>query len=162
MKKTYRFLAFAIVGGVFVQAGAIAWGFFGLSDWISNDNGVLNKQVLECTSDCESLFTGEIAFMIHMFLVGLLLIPLLSLALLVVSFFAHIPGGVARAALIVGLVVLQVVVLPMASREIDPSLGALHGINALVLLGVALEAGRRVSAAGSDVPADRTRHSASA
>ena len=97
MKKTYRFLSYAIAVAVVVQAGAIAWGFFGLTDWVTNDNGVLNKQVLECTSGCESLFTAEIAFMIHMFLVGLLLIPLLSLALLVVSFFAHVPGGVARA-----------------------------------------------------------------
>ena len=162
MKKTYRFLSFAIVVGVVVQAGAIAWGFFGLSDWITNDNGVLNKQVLECTSGCESLFTAEIAFMIHMFLVGLLLIPLLSLALLVVSFFAHVPGGVARAAVILGLVVLQVVVLPMLSREIDPAFGALHGINALLLLGVALEAGRRVTSTGDAAVPSRAHHSASA
>ncbi len=161
MRKTYRFLAYAIVGGVFVQAGAIAWGFFGLTDWITNDNGVLNKQVLECTSGCDSLFTAEIAFMIHMFLVGLLLIPLLALSLLVVSFFAHLPGGVARAGIILGLVVLQVIVLPMLSRAVDPSIGALHGINALLILGAALEAGRRASATGAEAEV-RTRHTASA
>ena len=162
MKKTYRFLSYAIAVAVVVQAGAIAWGFFGLTDWVTNDNGVLNKQVLECTSDCESLFTAEIAFMIHMFLVGLLLIPLLALSLLVVSFFAHVPGGVARAAVILGLVVLQVIVLPMLAREIDPSIGALHGINALLLLGAAIEAGRRVTLVGDAAVPSRTHHAASA
>lgn len=162
MRKTYRFLAYAIVAGVIVQAGAIAWGFFGLTDWINNDNGVLNKQVLECTSDCESLFAGEVAFLIHMFLVGLLLIPLLALSLLVVSFFAHVPGGVGRALGIVVLVVLQVIVLPMLAREIDPAIGALHGINALLLLGAAFEAARHAGAPGEDARVAREPHSASA
>lgn len=150
MQKTYRFLAYTIAVLVVVQAAMIAWAFFGLSDWISNDNGVLNKQVLECESDCDSLFTAEIGFLLHMFVIGLLLIPLVSLILLIVSFFAHVPGGVKFAAGIVGLVVLQVIVLPMASREIDPAFGALHGLNAMILLGVALAAGRRASVPRSD------------
>ena len=32
MKKTYRFLAFMIAVLVVVQAGAIAWAFFGLTN----------------------------------------------------------------------------------------------------------------------------------
>jgi len=144
MQKTYRFLAYTIAVLVVVQAGAIAYAFFGLSDWISNDNGVLNKQVLECESDCDSLFTAEIGFLLHMFLIGTILIPLVSLILLIVSFFAKIPGGVKYAAFIFLLIVLQVIVLPALSREIDPAFGALHGINALVLMGAAAAAGRRV------------------
>jgi len=146
VKSTYRFLAYAIAVLVVVQAGAIAWAFFGMTDWITNDNGVVNKQLLECT-DCDQEFTAEWGFAIHMFFNGLLLIPLLSLVLLIVSFFAKIPGGVKWAAGIFGLIILQVILLPMASREIDPAFGALHGINALVLLGTAAMAGRRVGTA---------------
>ena len=52
--KAYRFLAFMIAVLVVVQAGAIAWAFFGLSNWITDDGGVVNKELLECTDDCES------------------------------------------------------------------------------------------------------------
>ncbi|HYH34003.1 MAG TPA: hypothetical protein VD814_02510 [Nocardioides sp.] len=144
MRGVYRVLAYAIAVLVVVQAGAIAWAFFGLTDWISNDNGVVDKALLECT-DCEQEFTAEWGFAVHMFFNGLLLIPLLSLLLLVSSFFAKVPGGVKYAAIVVALVVLQVIVLPMLSREVDPIFGALHGINALILLGVAAMAGRRAS-----------------
>lgn len=145
MRSTYKFLAYAIAVLVVVQAGAIAWAFFGLTDWITNENGVIDKAYLECT-DCESFGTAEWGFAIHMFFNGLVLIPLLSLILLVVSFFAKVQGGVKLALTIVLLVVLQVIVLPMLSREIDPGFGALHGINALILLGAAAGAGRRASA----------------
>lgn len=155
MRKTYRVLAYLIAALVVVQAGAIAWAFFGLTDWINNDGGVVNKALLECT-DCEQQFTAEWGFAIHMFFNGLLLIPLVSIALLVVSFFARIPGGVKYAAVVVGLVALQVIVLPMASREIDPGFGALHGVNALVLLGVALMAGRRAERGTSERTQDHT------
>lgn len=154
MRGTYRFLAFAIAILVVVQAFAIAWAFFGLSDWISNDNGVVDKAFLEC-EDCSGDFTAEWGFAIHMFFNGLILIPLTSLVLLIVSFFAKVPGGVKYAAVIVGLVVLQVAVLPALSREVDPSLGGLHGVNALVLLGVAVVAGRRASAV-TDSPTGST------
>jgi hypothetical protein len=144
MRSTYRVLAFLIAALVVVQAGAIAWAFFGLTNWISNDGGVVDKALLECT-DCDQNFTAEWGFAVHMFFNGLLLIPLVSLLLLIVSFFAKVPRGVAMAAGIVGLVVLQVIVFPMLSREVGSGFGALHGINALVILGVALMAGRRAS-----------------
>jgi hypothetical protein len=81
-----------------------------------------------------------------MFFNGLVLIPLTSLILLIVSFFAKVPRGVMFAAIIVGLVALQVFVLPALSREVGSGFGALHGINALVLMGVALMAAQRASA----------------
>jgi hypothetical protein len=152
MKATYRFLAYGIAVLVLVQAFAIAWAFFGLNDWITNDNGVVDKALLECT-DCEQQFTAEWGFAIHMFFNGLLLIPLVTLLLLVVSFFAKVPGGIAYAGTLVGLVVLQVIVLPELSRAVDPALGGLHGVNALVLLGVAVAAGRKASAAMGTTPA---------
>ena len=142
--KAYRILATAIAVLVVVQAGAIAWGFFGVSNWI-NDGGVLDKDFLDCTEDCENIGASEWGFAIHMFFNGLVLIPLLSIILLIVSFFAKVPGGVKWAAIIVGLVVLQVIVLPMLSREVGSGFGALHGINALVLMGVAIMAAKRAA-----------------
>lgn len=150
--KAYRILAYTIAALVVVQAFAIAWAFFGLSDWISNDNGVLNKQVLECEGECPQQFAAELGFAIHMFFNGFVLIPLVSLVLLVVSFFAKVPRGVVWAAAIVGLVVLQIFVLPALSRAIDPSLGGLHGLNAMVIFAVAVMAGKRVSRREAAVP----------
>lgn len=146
--KAYRFLAFMIAVLVVVQAGAIAWAFFGMTQWIQDDGGVVNKALLEC-EDCETNFTAEWGFAIHMFFNGLVLIPLTSLALLIVSFFAKVPGGVRLAAIVFALVVLQVIVLPMLSREVGSGFGALHGVNALVLMGVAIMAGTRASRAVS-------------
>ena len=42
---------------------------------------------------------------------------------------------------------LQVFVLPALSREVGSGFGALHGVNAIVLLGLAYMAGKRASAA---------------
>jgi hypothetical protein len=145
--KAYRFLAYMIAVLVVVQAAAIAWGFFGVNNFVT-DGGVIDKDFLECEDDCQSIGSGDIGFAIHMFFNGLILIPLTSLVLLVVSFFAKVPGGVKWAAIIVGLVILQVIVLPILSHEVGAGFGALHGLNAMILLGVAINAGRRVDAMG--------------
>jgi hypothetical protein len=130
---------------VVVQAGAIAWAFFGLTNEIDQNGLVINKACLESEAGCGGGFTAEWGFAIHMFFNGTVLIPLITLILLFVSFFAKVRGGVALALILVGLVVLQVVLLPLLSREVDASFGALHGINALVLMGVAAMAGRRAA-----------------
>jgi hypothetical protein len=144
--KAYRFLAFMIAVLVVVQAGAIAWGFFGVSNFIT-DGGVIDEEFLDCTEDCESIGSADAGFAIHMFFNGLILIPLTSLVLLIVSFFAKVPQGVALAATTFGLVVLQVFALPALSREVGSGFGALHGINALVLMGIAIMAGQRAGRA---------------
>jgi hypothetical protein len=146
MRSTYKYLTYAIAALVVLQAGFIAWGFFGANDWITSDGGIVDKEYLECEGDCEMQFFAEWGFAFHMFFVGFLLIPLTSLVTLVVSFFAKVPGGVRWAATIVGLVILQVFVLPMLSHEVNPIFGALHGINAMALFCVAYLAGRRASA----------------
>lgn len=142
MIKTYQMLAYTIAGLVVVQAAMIAWAFFGLTNWISDEGGVVNKQLLECDS-CDMNFTAEWGFAFHMFFIGLLLIPLLTLVLLVVSFFTRVPRASAYAGVLVLLVVLQVIVLPMLAREVGSGFGALHGVNALLILGVAALAGHR-------------------
>ena len=145
MRKTYQFLANAIAALVVVQAGAIAWAFFGLSNEIDKNGLVVNKACLE-GDGCGS-FTAEWGFAIHMFFNGTVLIPLIALILLVISFFAKVPGGVKLAAIVFGLIVLQVIVLPMLSREVGSGFGALHGVNALVLMGIAMMAGKRAATA---------------
>ena len=128
--KAYRFLAFMIAVLVVVQAGAIAWALLRDDQLGHDDGGVVNKELLECErlrawssprsgasrSTCSSS--------------GFVLIPLTSLVLLIVSFFAKVPRGVTLAAVIFGLVVLQVFVLPALSREVGSGFGALHGVNA--------------------------------
>jgi hypothetical protein len=154
--RAYRFLAWTIAVLVVVQAGAIAWGFFGVSDWVIDSGGAIDKEFLDCKEDCESIGSAEWGFLIHMFVNGLVLIPLTSLILLIVSFFAKVPGGVRFGAGIVGLVALQVAVLPTLSREVGSGFGALHGINAIVLMGVAVLAARR-AAAVEHTPAEPAR-----
>ena len=143
MRSAYRVLGYTIAVLVVVQAGAIAWAFFGMTNWI-NEGGVVDKALLECT-DCDQNFTAEWGFAIHMFFNGLVLIPLASLALLIVSFFARVPQGVAIAGGVFALVLLQVLVLPALSREVGSGFGALHGVNALLLMGLAIYAGSRAS-----------------
>ncbi len=74
---------------------------------------------------------------------GTMLIPLIALVFMIVSFFAKIPGGVKWAGFVLLAVVVQVL-LGMFAHEV-PSLGILHGVNALVLFGLAVMAGKRVS-----------------
>ena len=152
--KAYRYLAIAIAVLVVVQAGAIAWGFFGVTNYVT-DGHVIDEEFLDCTEDCESIGSADVGFAIHMFFVGLVLIPLCSLALLIVSFFAKVPQGIAIAAAIVVMVILQVFVLPALSREVGSGFGALHGINALLIMGAAGGAAARAKKAADQalVPA---------
>jgi hypothetical protein len=122
MKSTYRVLALLIALGVAVQAMSISLGFFIV---------LKNKS------------TGEnIGLELHS-VVGQMVIPLIALVLLIVSFFAGIAGGVKWAAIIFGLVVLQVLLAFAALGA--PVVGALHGLNALAVIAVAGIAGSRVA-----------------
>jgi hypothetical protein len=143
MRSAYRWLAAIIALEVAVQAAAIAFAIFGMSKWIE-DGGVLNKQVME--SDQSAGFSGESGFMIHG-INGEMLIPLLAIILLVVSLFAKVPGGVKWAGFVLLAVVVQVLLGMFAHGA--PGLGALHGINALILFTVAVVASRRAKAAAS-------------
>ena len=140
MKSAYRVLAYIIAAQVVIQAAAIAFAFAGLGIWI-DDGATLDKAVLES----EPEFTGVLGFPIH-FLNGML-IPLVSIALLIVSFFAGVAGGAKWAATVLGLAILQVA-LGLLGHE-SPYFGLLHGINALALFSVALMAGKRVKSMGA-------------
>jgi hypothetical protein len=140
MRKAYRVLAYIVAAEVVIQAMMIAFALAGLGKWVDADGGVLNKQTMESDS---LQFTGVVGFMVHG-MNGMMVIPLLVLVLLIVSFFAHVPGGIKLAGILVGLVVLQVA-LGMGLHGI-PYLGLLHAANAFAILGVAVAAARRAGA----------------
>lgn len=142
MRKTYRILALLIAVEVVVQAAALAWAMFGLGAWIDEGN-TFNKTMLECR-DCPWNFTEERGFMIHG-LNGMILIPVLALALLVVSFFVRDQTLLRWAGLVFVLVMVQSQLLPFIGREY-PVFGALHGLNALLLFAAALVTWRKAKA----------------
>ena len=90
MKATYRVLAYLVAAGVFVQAGAIALGWFTTIHEL-DDGAVI-----------DSNYEGNIGHSIHG-TVGTMVIPLLVIALLIVSFFAKFAGAVRYALIIFGL-----------------------------------------------------------
>lgn len=143
MKQTYRVLSSLIALGVVVQAMAIALGGFGVLHDV--DNGLVVDKNFEPNF-------GQILHGID----GMYVIPVLGLALLIVSFFAapSVPGARKWGAIVFGLIVLQVVLAFVSFSA--PVVGALHGINAFAVLGSAVRASMltRESAAGrSSVPA---------
>jgi hypothetical protein len=127
VKQTYRVISGLIALGVLVQAAAIAAGWFTALHDV--DNGlVIDKN-----------YDGNAYHGIHG-LVGFNVMPLLGLLLLVVSFFAakSVPGARMWGAIVFGLIILQVALALFAFSV--PALGALHGLNALAVLGTAVRA----------------------
>ncbi len=146
MRATYKVLAHLVAGLVAIQAAVMVFAVAGLYNWVADGNS-LTESVL--TSEEPPEFTGAIGFMLHG-MVGMMLIPAIAIALLVVSFFAKVQGGIRWAAIVLGLTALQVV-LGIAGHA-TPYAGLLHGLNALALFACALYAGRAAKA----VPAAAT------
>jgi hypothetical protein len=152
MRSVYRVLAILIAVEVAVQAAAMVYAIAGLGLYVE-DGGVLDQAAFESGDTLFPEMTGLVLHGVN----GMFAIPALALILLVVSFFAKVPGGVRTAAGVLVLVVVQVLLgifLHTASW-----LGILHGLNALVLFGGAVSAARLATRA--DVPAQaRPRQSA--
>jgi hypothetical protein len=140
MKSVYRALAYLIALEVVIQAAAIAYAVAGLGKWVS-EGGVLDAAAMESET---TEFTGVAGFMVHG-INGQMIVPLLALLLLVVSFFAKIPGGVLWAGLVLLTVVVQVLLGIFGHGA--PVLGLLHGAVALVLFVLAVIAARSSEAA---------------
>ena len=144
MRSTYRALAWLVALGVVLQAAFIAFGTFEVLSEV-DDGAVFDENT--------DFNTGQILHAI----VGTIVIPVAALVLLIVSFFAKIPGGVKWAAIVFGLVVLQYALAIVSFSA--PVIGLLHGMNALVLAVVADRAGRRVDlqpATGPEQPRTST------
>lgn len=139
MKTAYKVLAYLVALEVVIQAAAMTFAVGGLAIWVE-EGGVLDSAAME---DESLSFTGVVGFMIHG-INGMMVIPVLALALLVISFFAKVPGGIKMAAIVLGLVVLQVA-LGIFGHE-TPYSALLHGVNAMVLLAAAYHTARLVKA----------------
>jgi heme A synthase len=137
MKSVYRVLAYLIAIEVVVQAMAMVYAVAGLGKWVE-DGGVMDKSVME--SDATP-FPEVAGFAVHG-INGMMVVPLIALLLLVVSFFAKLPGAVKWAAVVLLLVALQIT-LGLVGHAV-PALGALHGLNALLLFTAAIHTARRV------------------
>lgn len=140
MRNAYRVLAMLIAAGVVVQAATIAYAMFQVLH--STDNGGVFDE--NTADNAGQLVHGVI---------GSSVIPFIALVLLILSFFAKIPGGVKWAAITFGLVALQIVLAVFAKGL--PLIGILHGLNAFALAGVASIAGRQARLADTAAPAAR-------
>jgi hypothetical protein len=132
VRTAYRVIANAIAAGVVLQAAFIAYGFFQQLHEV--DGGKTLQKGYEDNA-------GQV---LHGFL-GFMVFPLLALALLVVAFLTRLPEALRWAGLVLLVTVVQIL-LAVAGTSV-PALGALHGINAFVLAGVASMAARRVATA---------------
>ncbi|GIH28537.1 hypothetical protein Aph01nite_68470 [Acrocarpospora phusangensis] len=150
MKLAYKILAYFIAVEVAVQASMVVLGDAGLFKYIEQ-GGVLDKAAAESGA---IQFPEFFAFIVHG-INGMMVIPAVALILLIVSFFTKIPRAVGAAGLVLGLVVLQVA-LGLLGHSI-PALGALHGVNALLLFSAAVYAARRGRAAVVSTPAQPVR-----
>ena len=131
MRTAYRVLAYAIAAMVAVQAAAIGYAVFAQLSWIDN-GGTLDKASIESAP-------GTSAYIFHA-LDGYVVL-LLSLALLIVSFFAKIPRGVRWAVIVLVCTIVQIALGTLS--HILAAIGAVHGAVALVLFGVAVTAAMR-------------------
>ncbi|MQA80086.1 MAG: hypothetical protein GEV10_16645 [Streptosporangiales bacterium] len=144
MKSMYRVLAYTIAVLVALQAAWVALSAFGVINAV--DSGTVIDESYEPNAGAMLHGIG-----------GMYVIPVVTLALLVVSFFAHIAGGVKWALFIVLAVALQIAFGFVAFGL--PAIGLLHGVNAFVILGLAVTAAMRVSrttASATSEPMDRT------
>jgi hypothetical protein len=139
MRATYRVLALLIAAGVVVQAAFIAVAWF----------QVIHE--LDSGSVFDKNYEGNWGHTGHT-VVGSGVIPLLAIVLLILSFFARIPGGVKWAAITFGVVALQFLFAALSFGA--PIVGLLHGANAFVLAGVASIAARKARLAETATPAD--------
>ena len=144
MRNVYRVLAYAIAGLVVVQAGAIAYGVFGLFKWVEG-GGTLDQASFEAEN---SDIGGGLGFGVHI-TVGYFVIPIIALLLLIISFFAKVPGGVRWALFVFVTVIVQTLLAGFAHAV--AGIGWLHGMVALVLFGLAVTAAIR---AGRRTPLD--------
>jgi heme A synthase len=145
MRTVYRVLAYAIAALVAVQSAAIGYAVFAQLNWIDT-GGTLDKSAF----DTGAPGTGAMIF--HALDGGVVL--LLSLALLVVSFFAKIPQGVRWAVIVLVATIVQIALGTLS--HMLAAIGAVHGAVALVLFGVAVMAAmraRKPAAVEETVPA---------
>ena len=146
MRTAYKVLAFLVAAEVAIQAMVMVWGIAGLGKWVDG-GGVLDKAVFEEAMGSGGMPFSEFAGLLVHGINGMLVIPLIALLLLIVSFFTKVRGAIKWATIVFALVVAQGQI-GFLGHEF-PLAGALHGLNALVMFGTAIYAGRRLRAAAA-------------
>jgi hypothetical protein len=152
VRTAYKVLAYLVAAEVAVQAIVMVWAIAGLGKWVDG-GGVFDKSVIESQGTPFPEVAGIIVHGIN----GAFVVPGIALLLMIVSFFTKVRGAIKWAVIVFVLVVLQGQ-LGFLGHDF-PLAGALHGLNALALFGVAIYAGRRLRAAaavGLEQPETRT------
>jgi hypothetical protein len=142
VRTAYKVLAYLVAAEVAVQAIVMVWAIAGLGKWVDG-GGVFDKSVIESQGTPFPEVAGIIVHGIN----GAFVVPGIALLLLIVSFFTKVRGAIKWAVIVFVLVVLQGQ-LGFLGHDF-PLAGALHGLNALALFGVAIYAGRRLRAAAA-------------
>lgn len=153
MKTTYRILAYLIALGVVLQAASIAFGFFGIGRWVVAGNTLDRHTFLHNTTELGG-YTG-LAF--H-YVVGQTIMPLLGLALLLLSFFTRVSHATAWAGVLLSSIIVQLV-LGLAAFHQAPA-GAAHGFLAIATFAIAAITGHRINRApgAADIDPHRSDH----
>jgi hypothetical protein len=136
MRRTYQVLAIVIAALVAVQGATIAFAAYGMVSDLDGGKAL--------TKD----YGGNAGWALHA-IGGMIVVPLLSLALLVISFFVNIPDARRWAGGLLGLLVVQAG-LGFASHGL-PAIGLLHGLNAFLVFAAAAMAARQASRAPAAV-----------
>jgi hypothetical protein len=142
MRTAYKVLAYLVAAEVAVQAMVMVWAIAGLSKWVDS-GGVFDKSVIEGSIETGAMPFPEVFGILVHGINGTFVVPGIAL-LLIVSFFTKVRGAIKWALIVFALVVVQGQ-LGFLGHDF-PLGGALHGLNALALFGVALYAGRRLRA----------------
>ena len=144
MRTAYKVLAYLVAAEVAIQAMVMVWAIAGLGVWVDG-GGVFDKSVIEGSIGGGGMPFPEVAGILVHGINGTFVIPGIALALLIVSFFTKVRGAI-KWAVIVFVLVLAQGQIGYLGHEF-PLAGALHGLNALALFGVALYTGRRMRTA---------------
>ena len=134
MRRVYQIICHIIAACVVIQAAVIAWSTFAILNTTGEGAALSEDNV-------------PVGFLVHS-VVGQMIIPVLSLALLVVALIAR--AGIMWSVWLLVAVLVQVF-LGYSSFEL-PGLGLIHGLNAFVVLALA-EIGARAVGAGTKTPA---------
>ena len=145
MRSAYKALGHTIAGLVVVQAAAIAFAMFGVLHYVEEEDS-LSKSLV----DDRSGFAGAVGMNIHS--VGAMIISLAAIILLIISFFAKVPGGAKWAGFVFLAVLFQWVLAIVAFSA--PVVGALHAVNAFAIAGLAELAAKKASAVAPSAPAE--------
>jgi hypothetical protein len=157
MRTAYKVLAYLVAAEVAIQAMVMVWAIAGLGKWVDS-GGVFDKSVIEGSAETGAMPFPEVLGILVHGINGIFVIPGLALLLLIVSFFTKRRGAIKWALIVFGLVIVQGQ-LGFLGHDF-PLGGALHGLNALALFGVALYAGRRLRVAAPAAVEHEQAHAA--